>query len=195
MVELNDGIEFELASPEDAGEIYALMELAQRVASCPDFYVISSLERVEWKLRENSFAYLARSCGELVGFYIFEMPGLDKEENLGYEIGLEEDELTRVLCMGSVAVNPAFRRRGLQRRLATLGEAEGLRRGFDIFLATADPRNTPSVRNFILGGYDIVMVKESFYSPNVPRAVFMKRADGQKMHFESAGGVTLNSVS
>lgn len=180
-------IHFEKASLKDAETIAELMLVAQEAAPCKDFYVVSSLSRVEWKLRNNSFAYLAKDGKEVVGFYIFEMPGLDPNENPGYDIGLGEDELKRVLCMDSVAVLPEYRGLGLQRRMAELGEREGIRRGSDIFMATADPRNTPSVRNFILDGYDIVLVKENYYSEGIPRALFLKRADRKKMQFPVVG--------
>ncbi|WP_158095336.1 GNAT family N-acetyltransferase [Collinsella sp. An2] len=188
----DDVIHIEKASLKDAETIAELMFIAQEAASCKDFYVVSGLSRVEWKLQNNSFAYLAKDGEKVVGFYIFEMPGLDSNENLGYDIGLGEDELKRVLCMDSVAVLPEYRGLGLQRKMADLGEREGMRRGYDIFVATADPRNTPSVRNFIFGGYDIVLVKESYYSEGVPRALFLKRADGKKIQFPAAGdGVVL----
>ncbi len=180
-------IKMRLATAEDASAIHNLMARAQAALPCKDFFVISSEERVAKKLRENSFAYVAGDDGALAAYYIFMMPGLDPEENLGYDVGLGESELRRVLCMDSVAVDPAYRGMGLQRRLCEMGEAEGVRRGFDVFMATVDPRNTPSLRNFILSGYDIVAVREGYYQPGVPRALLMKRADGRKMVFESVG--------
>lgn len=178
-------ISFMLASVFDASEIAGLMRIAQTFCPCKDFYVVSSLKRVEWKLRTNSFAYLAKDGGRIAGFYMVEMPGIDRNENLGYELGFSENELNRVACMDSVAVHPDYRGLGLQRRLAALCEAEALARGFDIFLGTVDPRNTHSLRNFIVDGYDIVLVRESFYVEGVPRVLLMKRADGEKMSFPS----------
>lgn len=185
-----------LGSIEDAASIAELMQRAQGLLSCKDFFVISSLKRVRWKLENNSFAYVAKSQDKIVGYYIFEMPGLDPAENPGYDIGLNEDELSRVLCMGSVAVDPDYRGLGLQRRMSKMGEEEGLRRGFDIFMATADPRNTPSLKNFLLEGFDIVCVKEDYYQNGVPRAILLKRADGKKIRFQSTtNGVVLDSTS
>lgn len=188
-------LKFRVATPDDAEAMADLSQQVQDLLPCKDFFVISSLERIRWKLQNNSFAYLAHDGDKLAGFYLFEMPGLDPSENPGYDIGLSEDDLGRVLCMGSVAVAPEYRGLGLQRHMARMGEAEGLSRGYTIFMATADPRNTPSVRNFILEGFDIVCVKESYYEPNVPRAIFLKRADGAKMHFTSASnGITLDTI-
>ncbi|HIZ18885.1 MAG TPA: GNAT family N-acetyltransferase [Candidatus Olsenella stercoravium] len=186
---------FKFATPDDADAIAGLSKQVQALLPCPDFFVISNRNRIRWKLENNSFALLAYDGDALAGFYLFEMPGFDPKENLGYDINLDTSELEKVLCMGSVAVAPAYRGHGLQRRMAKLGEAEGLRRGYTIFMATADPRNTPSVRNFLLGGYDIVCVKEGYYEPGVPRAVFMKRADGKKAQFPSVSdGLVLDAI-
>lgn len=186
---------FKFATPEDADAIADLSKQVQTLLPCPDFFVRSTRDRIHWKLENNSFALLAYDRDVLAGFYLFEMPGFDPKENLGYDINLDTSELGQVLCMGSVAVSPAYRGHGLQRRMAKLGEAEGLRRGYTIYMATADPRNTPSVRNFLLGGYDIVCVKEGYYEPGVPRAVFMKRADGKKAQFPSVSdGLVLDDI-
>ena len=196
MVNINtDNFYFKVATPDDAEKIALLSERVQDLLPCKDFFVISSPKRIRWKLQNNSFAYLAFDADVLAGFYLFEMAGLDPDENPGYDIGLDEDDLKRVLCMGSVAVAPAYRGLGLQRRMEKMGEAEGLRRGYSIFMATADPRNTPSVRNFILGGFDIVCVKENYYGSGVPRAIFMKRVDGRKLQFTSSSGITLDDIS
>lgn len=176
---------FILASEFNAPEIVSIMRIAQEACSCKDFYVVSSLKRVEWKLRTNSFAYLVKAADRVVGFYLVMLPGLDLEENLGSELDFSEAELNRVACMDSVAVDPDYRGLGLQRKLAALCEAEALARGYDIYLATVDPRNTPSLRNFIMDGYDIALIRESFYVEGVPRALLMKRADGEKLTFPS----------
>lgn len=181
----SNDIRIEKASVEDVEAIADLMRVAQDSIANKDFYVISSPDRVRWKLETNSFAFLAKDRDRIVGFYLFETPGLDDNENLGYDINLSNEELMRVQCMDSVAVLPEYRGLGLQRKMAKMGEEEGIRRGYDIFMATADPRNTPSVRNFILSGYDIVRIKESYYSEGVPRVLFLKRADGKKMTFPS----------
>lgn len=194
MDSITDTITFRLATENDAEAIASLSEQVQSLLPCRDFYVISTPERIREKLRINSFAYLAYAGGSLAGFYLFEKPGLNREDNPGYKIGLSKPELMKVLCMDSVAVSPAYRGLGLQRRMAKMGETEGLNRGLSIFMGTADPRNTPSVRNFILDGYDIVHVEENYFGQGIPRAVFMKRADGKKLEFKSTtDGVTLSS--
>lgn len=189
-----DGIHFTFARAvaSDAKAIHDLMVRTQDAISCKDFYVISSLERVVSKLEKNSFAYLAIADGNVVGFYLFMEPGFDRKENLGYEIELSDNELNRVLCMDSVAIDPNYRGHGLQCRLAELGEKEGSRLGRDIYLATVDPRNTPSIRNFLLSGYDIVLVRESFYREGQPRVLLEKRADGVKPSFPSGDAVELH---
>lgn len=189
-----DGIHFTFARAKisDAEAIHDLMARAQGASPCKDFYVVSSLERIKWKLEENSFAYLALDGDKIVGFYLFMDPGLDSKENLGYEFKLSDDELKRVLCMDSVAVDPEYRGHGLQRRLAELGEKEGAKNGHDIYLATVDPRNTASLKNFLFKGYGIVAIRERYYQ-GLPRAIVMKRADGGPLPIETfSDGVELS---
>ena len=181
------------ARDADVQNIFDLMVKAQKLAKCSDFYVISDIPRIRRKLEGDSVAYVAYDGDRLAAFYICIVPGLDETENIGYDVGLSEDELKRVLCMDSVAVDPEYRGRGLQRRLAKLGEEEGLKRGLNIFIATVDPRNTHSLINFLLDGYEIVLVKEGYYTPGVPRAVVMKRLDGKPVEMRSSSApVTLS---
>lgn len=169
------GLTIETATVSCAAEITALAKRVQDNMPNKDFYVVSNEARTEWKLRENSFAYIAKDKESIVGFFIFMMPGLDKEENLGYNIGLSDSDLARVLCMDSVAVDPAYRGLGLQRKFLELGEDEGHRRGYDIFMATVDPRNTASLKNFLDSDYNIVCIKDSYYAAGIPRALLLKK--------------------
>lgn len=175
--DINMRLEIRLALSKDARAIADLMVEVRDGLANPEYYVISDLERVQWKLTENSYAYLAYDGEKLVAFHIFMMPGLDPEENLGYEIDLSEDELRRVACLDSVAVLPGYRGRGLQRHLMKLGEQEALKRGLDIFMATVDPRNTPSLKNFLDAGYGIAAMREHMYEQGLPRAILLKRSD------------------
>ena len=190
-----DTITFRHATPFDADSIASLSERIQAALPCPDFFVISSAERIRWKLENDAFAILACDGDDIVAFHVFEMPSPESEENLRRDVGLDESELGHVLHMDSVAVLPQYRGLGLQRQMMRIGEDEGMRFGRTVFLATVDPRNTPSVRSFLSDGYDIVLVREGYYAPGVPRAVVMKRSDGMKMSFPSvSGGVVLDAI-
>lgn len=190
-----DTIAFRPAAPSDADSIAALSERVQASLPCHDFFVISSAERIRWKLENDAFAVLACDGDEIVGFHVFETPSPDSDDNLGCDVGFDEQELGQVLHMDSVAVLPRYRGLGLQHQMMRMGEEEGMRRGRTVFLATVDPRNTPSIRSFLGEGYDIVLVRESYYAPGVPRAVVMKRADGRKMSFPPvSGGVVLDTI-
>lgn len=90
-------ITFSLATAEDAEAITSLSKRAQEALLCRDFFVVSGCDRIRWKLANNAFAYLARVDGELAGYYLFEMPGLDPDENPGFDIDLPQDELEQVL--------------------------------------------------------------------------------------------------
>lgn len=120
-----DNIAFRPATPSDTDSIAALSERVQAVLPCPDFFVISSAERIRWKLENDAFVVLACDGDEIVGFHVFETPSPDSDENLGHDVGLDESERGQVLHMDSVAVLSRYRGLGLQRQMMRMGDGEG----------------------------------------------------------------------
>ena len=170
-----DDLTIRVAFASDAPSIAALMRRTHTLLPNPDLYVIADEAHVAWMLEMNSFGYIVERDGEPGAFSLFMRPGHDRSENLGYEAGLSDAELDRVLCVDSVCVLPVLRGRGLQRELIRMGEREGIRRGADIFMATVDPRNEPSLRNFTASGYRVVKRVGRMYAAGVPRLILMKQ--------------------
>lgn len=95
--------------------------------------------------------WLAEEEGRVAAVFSIIRPGL-RQFNLGYEIGLEEEALLRVVHMDTAAVHPGYRGSGLQRRMMALAEAELRGR---ILLCTIHPDNRFSLRNALKLGYRI----------------------------------------
>ena len=149
-----DKVETRFATVSDASEIAKLMREAQSRLDDKSIYVISDEARVRRKLSTDCFGFVAKDESGLAAFALFQLPAADnREDNLGFEIGLGEDKRSHVLVIDSVAVRKDCCRRGLASGLLKKGETEGRRRGRDIFLATVDPRNAASRANFESAGY------------------------------------------
>ena len=122
-----------------------------------------AMAKTEWfaidpdeETRELAYAgdlrfWVAEAEGRMAGVFSIICPGL-RDFNLGYELGLTEQELERVIHMDTAAVHPDFRGHGLQRRL--IGAAEPELRG-KILLCTIHPDNIFSLQNMQKLGYTI----------------------------------------
>ncbi|MDY2778073.1 MAG: GNAT family N-acetyltransferase, partial [Collinsella sp.] len=185
------GLSFREASEADAESIRDLMVSARNSCSQPDFYAISDVDRIRNKFSNGARAVLAFKNQELVAFYIATPLVGDERSWLGKAIDIPDEALDHAWCMDSVAVADTCRGLGLQRKLAEDLESELIGKGVEIFAATVDPRNTPSIRNFILGGYDIVDVDERFFNGESPRALMVKYADGRCPELKD-GGVAID---
>ena len=95
--------------------------------------------------------WVAETEGRMAGVFSIIRPGL-REFNLGYELGLTEEELERVIHMDTAAVHPDFRGHGLQRRLISAVEPELQGK---ILLCTIHPDNIFSLQNMQKLGYTI----------------------------------------
>lgn len=131
-------------------------------ADVHDFFLISDPDRVRNKLRNpDGFGYVVEGSdgGDkpcVVGYYLFEKLPVELEGGIARQAGLAGEELAHVAEMDSVAVLPAWRGLGLQRKLEALGEREAVRRGCRHLVATVHPRNHHSLDNFLASGFRVV---------------------------------------
>lgn len=130
-------------------------------AEVHDFFLISDPGRVRNKLRNpDGFGYVVEGSdgggARPVGYYLFEKLPVEAEGGIARQAGLSGEELVHVAEMDSVAILPAWRGLGLQRRLEALGEREAARRGCRHLVATVHPRNRHSLDNFLASGFRVV---------------------------------------
>jgi len=81
-------------------------------------------------------------------------PGMESY-NYGFDLGLSEEELLRVVNMDSAAVHPDYRGQGLQARLIQCAEEQLKQEGNRILLCTVHPDNRFSLQNVQNQGYVI----------------------------------------
>ncbi len=129
-----------------------------------DWFVADDSEYTCHMLTEgNGIGYKAfeKDSGALAGVFIAALPG-NREENLGRDIGLSQEELGKVAHMESVAILPEYRGNGLQYVLMNTAEEELRKQGYRYLMCTVHPENIYSKNNIIKQGYQVVMTKEKY---------------------------------
>ena len=159
------------------------MEFQIKKAVPADYQLFADIIRTVWEqMKEKSwfvpdnadYTYQALSSGTGLGYkavdtktgtaaavFLAVIPGMDKC-NLGRDAGMEESELLSVAHMDSVAVLPAYRGLGLQKRLMEAAEADLKARGIRYLICTVHPDNRFSLNNVLKQGYEILTVKEKY---------------------------------
>lgn len=142
------------SSAADAEAMHALMAEAARGAAA-ELYVVDPLDYVRDHAGDSplGFGYVAESgAGALAGILFVRFPG-EAADNLARDLGYEEDVALRCAHIESVAVAAEHRGNGLHSRMLAAADAELLRRGAPVSLATVAPDNRWSLDNFLAAGY------------------------------------------
>ena len=108
---------------------------------------------------------------QVAGIFIATYPGRGNE-NLGYDIGLSDPELSLVAHMDTIVVHPLYRGQGLQQKLTALAEQDLCSRGFRYFMCTVHPDNKYSKDNMEKQNYKVV--KEALKYGGLLRLIFLK---------------------
>ena len=90
-------------------------------------------------------------------------PGL-ADCNYGYDLGFDEVQLRKVVCMDTAAVHPDYRGRGIQKRLLETAETYLQGTGERYLLCTIHPENRFSLNNALKQGYEIRRTLEKYGS-------------------------------
>lgn len=80
--------------------------------------------------------------------------GID-EDNYGYDLGIEGEQLLKVCQIESTVVKKNYRGNGLQKIICNELENIGIRDGMNIISATVYPENKYSLNTFLNLGYQV----------------------------------------
>lgn len=154
----------ERADPSDYLIMADVIQSVWQQIEQKDWFVADDSEYTRHSLTEgNGIGYKAfeADSGALAGVFIATLPG-DREENLGRDIGLSQEELGKVAHMESVAILPEYRGNGLQYILMKTAEDELRKQGCRHLMCTVHPENKYSRNNMIKQGYQVVLTKEKY---------------------------------
>lgn len=122
--------------------------------------------------KESAWKAIDATTGHMAGLYIVTYPGTGSD-NLGYDIGLPESELSRVVHMDAIVVHPLYRGQGLQQKLTLFVEQELLNNGFRYFMCTIHPDNIYSKNNMEKCDYKVM--KQVIKYGGLPRLILFKQ--------------------
>ncbi|MET3574128.1 GNAT family N-acetyltransferase [Bhargavaea ullalensis] len=121
-------------------------------------------------LSEEEFRFLLEGNGDMIGVYDGEemvawramlIPDND-HEGLGRDVGVPEDEISKVIYQEISAVSPRFRGNGLQKMMATVLMERVDRSRYRYVCATVMPGNIPSLKDKFSQGLEVAALKDKY---------------------------------
>lgn len=141
------------------------IELLQQavVAALPDPNILQPLS-------EEELRFILQGNGVMIGLYIEETliafrallrPEVD-DEHLGYDIGLDDTQLSNVLYQEISNVHPNYRGYGLQRKMADYAMSQVDTSMYPIICATVMPYNIASLKDKFSQGMHVAALKYKY---------------------------------
>lgn len=109
---------------------------------------------------ENSIIGIFTDDG-LIAYNVLYFPG-DRKDSFGIDIGLERDELDKVVHLATVAVHPAYRGNSLQKLMQGIHLDAAMRLGYEHACCMVSPKNGASLQNIFSHGLNIKALKVKF---------------------------------
>lgn len=143
--------EIEFLQPGSLPEMLRLQSIIAANLPCPEIFMLHDDPYLREILRHERSVIGVTAKEELIAFSMIRIPGLSAD-NLGRDINLQEEDMSKVAHLQAAAVHPAYRGNGLQRNLtlAHLSVIEEM--GYEHVCCTVSPKNPVSLRNYLSCG-------------------------------------------
>ena len=162
-----------MAEASEADAVHALMEEVWEELPNKDIYSCDDLENVRNFLKGAGFGIVGvNKDGRIVSSLICQYPGTN-DDNLGFDIGLSNEELLRVVHFESAVVHRDYRGQGLEGRMVAFAEDHIDKQRYDIFLGTVSPDNPASCHTAEKNGFSCLLTKEKY--GGLIRRIYCKR--------------------
>jgi hypothetical protein len=150
-------------SLNDMSEILVVQEEVAAQLTDKDSLAALSEEEFKYILSGNGLMLGVFVDNQLIAFRALLVPALDNE-HLGWDIGLSEDDLAKVIYQEISCVLPTFRGNGLQKILAgiIMEELSTQNHPYRYICCTVAPFNIPSLKDKFAQGMHIAAVKEKY---------------------------------
>jgi len=164
---------FRSATPKDIGELVALERAVESALPSREMFAIDDEDFYVPIVEGSGHILLAfDQYQKLAGVSVIRFPAQDETENLGLEIGLSGNDLSRVRHAESIFIRSGCAGMGLASRLLTENLAYTDGAGRDLCFATIWPLNAPSLKLHLSCGFHIRAFALKYGGK--PRFVLMK---------------------
>lgn len=148
----------------DTEQFITLLQEVRQGMTHKEWLYLDEPEEVRQMMADGTMKlWVAMDGDRIAGAFDILTPGFDPC-NYGYDLGFEESALLRVVNMDTIAVSPAYRGMGMQKRLMQESEQEIAQRGPRILLCTVHPDNRFSLNNILAQGYSIAAKLQKYGS-------------------------------
>lgn len=164
------------AGEQDVAGIISVMDQVNASMAKPEWFVADDKNYMErHALGEDGFTMVAETgSGQIAAFFTIDYPG-SREDNLGRDIGLSEEDCLRTAHMDSVGVLSEYRGNHLMERLLKQAEEVLSHTGYRHLMCTIHPDNQYSLNNMKHHGYQVVATKEKY--GGLPRHILYKQLE------------------
>lgn len=169
-------------------------ELQQRVYDAlPEKSVLQPLSTEEFQeiLGDKGMMIGVFTEGKMIGFRALVEPPID-EEHLGYDCGLTEDQLSRVLYQEISNVDPEYRGFNLQKKMAKWIMDEVDLSRYDYICSTVKPLNIPSLKDKFSQGLIVKALKIKYVDKL--RYVFFKELKNERIIYKEQVYMPMNDI-
>jgi len=182
-------------SLEHIQQILSLQHVVIETLENKDSLQPLTLEEYQYILNGNGLIIGAFVDQELIAFRALLVPPIDNE-HLGFDIGLTEDDLDRVIYQEISNVHPKCRGNGMQKILAKVLMEQLTRTDskYDYVCCTVAPFNIPSLKDKFAQGMEIAALKEK-YGGNM-RYVFVKELrENEKKERKDIKSIAMSDIA
>ncbi|GAA0432253.1 hypothetical protein GCM10008983_06010 [Lentibacillus halophilus] len=146
----------------DLADIQRLQAFVKASLDHSEYLQPLTTEEFESILSGNGFMIGTFVNQDLIAFRAMMVPGVEHPEHLGMEIGLKEEDFTKLIHSEISVVHPDYRGNGLQRYMGNLVMANVDRECFRYVATTVAPFNIASLKDKLALGMEIVALIETY---------------------------------
>lgn len=155
----------------DLGRVNSIMDRMESQIDDTSIFVSDDEDFIRNHIKDEGFIVVAGHSNKVIAFLIVRFPHMN-EDNLGLDLGMDEEDLMKVCHMESVIVLDRHRGNALQQKLISYSEPIAHAMGYPHAMATVSPDNPHSLDNFVAMGYEEIMRKVKY--DDVERIILKK---------------------